>query len=255
MLVFLILIFILDCMISVCIATYNGGKFLFEQLQSILCQLGKDDEVIISDDGSTDNTYFLVMSMRDNRIKFYQHQSDSFLLPHEKATLNFEHALKYAKGDYIFLSDQDDVWVENKVEIMCKYLRYYSYVVSDCYITDSNLNIIANTRFNKKERITKNKYLAVVWRTPYQGSCAAFRREVLMKALPFPPKIQSHDRWIGNVAAFYFSVKLIPEKLIYYRRHESNTSTSSEGKSNICIMKRIQYRLCYIKGLLQIINR
>ena len=158
MLVFLILIFILDCMISVCIATYNGGKFLVEQLQSILCQLGKDDEVIISDDGSTDNTYFLVMSMRDNRIKFYQHQSDSFLLPHEKATLNFEHALKYAKGDYIFLSDQDDVWVENKVEIMCKYLRYYSYVVSDCYITDSNLNIIANTRFNKKERILSSTY-------------------------------------------------------------------------------------------------
>ena len=110
-------------MISVCIATYNGGKFLGEQLQSILCQLGKDDEVIISDDGSTDNTYLLVMSIQDNRIKFYKHKSDSFLLPHEKATLNFENALKYAKGDYIFLSDQDDVWVENKVEVMCQILN------------------------------------------------------------------------------------------------------------------------------------
>lgn len=120
-------------MISVCIATYNGGKFLGEQLQSILCQLGKDDEVIISDDGSTDNTYLLVMSIQDNRIKFYKHKSDSFLLPHEKATLNFENALKYAKWRlYIFFLIKMMYGLRNKVEVMCQYLQHYSYVLVSC---------------------------------------------------------------------------------------------------------------------------
>lgn len=242
-------------MISVCIATHNGGRFLKEQLTSILCQIGENDEVIISDDGSTDDTLKIINGFNDKRIIVVNQKSPKGLPAHEYATLNFENALKASHGDYIFLSDQDDVWVHNKVAVMMKYLEKFSYVVSDCYVTDANLNIISNSRFTPESGITKNKYLAFLKSTPYQGSCAAFRREVLNKALPFPNGIQSHDRWIGFVADFYFSVKIIPNCLIYYRRHEGVASTGAEGKSRDSIWGRLANRFEYIKGLISILNR
>ena len=191
-------------MISVCIATHNGGRFLKEQLTSILCQIGENDEVIISDDGSTDDTLKIINGFNDKRIIVVNQKSPKGLPAHEYATLNFENALKHAMGDYIFLADQDDVWISNKVSIIVDYLRKYPYVVSDCFVTDENLNIISNTRFTKEEHVHFNKYAALVLSTPYQGSCAAFRREILDLALPFQRGLQSHDRWIGDVAAFFF---------------------------------------------------
>lgn len=232
-------------MISVCMITYNGAKYLEAQLRSILKQLNLDDELIISDDGSTDSTIEIINSFNDSRIKLFV--NNYFKNP----TLNMQNALKMAKGDFIFMSDQDDVWVENKVSIMKAALEKDFYVVSDCFITDSNLNIISETRYTKEANIKKNKILALFFPTPYQGSCAAFRKEILSKALPFPIGIQSHDRWIGNVAAFYYSVKFIPEKLIFYRRHSENVSTATTGKSPNRLMKRIRYRVGYIKALLQ----
>ena len=94
-------------MISVCIATYNGEKYIKEQLLSILPQLGKKDEVIISDDHSTDNTLDIVKGLNDNRIKIVMNNRE------KGYTSNFENALSYAIGDYIFLSDQDDIWMSN----------------------------------------------------------------------------------------------------------------------------------------------
>lgn len=242
-------------MISVCVAVHNGQKYLKSQIDSIICQLGLDDEIVISDDGSTDNTLDIIRSYNDSRIKIFLQESPKGLPVFEYPTLNFENALKHAKGDYIFLSDQDDVWCPDKVKVMMAYLKVHPYVISDCFVTDEVLNIISDTRFTPESGITKNKYLAFIKSTPYQGSCAAFRREVLRKALPFPKGIQSHDRWIGFVAAFYFSVKIVPERLIYYRRHSETISTTTEGKSNDSIMGRIRNRLDYIKGLIEIRKR
>ena len=242
--------------ISVCIATHNGEKYIKEQLDSILCQLSSNDEVVISDDGSTDKTIDIIREFKDERIKIYQQDSPKGLLGHEYATLNFENALKNAKGGFIFLSDQDDVWVNDKVEISMKYLREYDYIVSDAYVTDAELNVVSDTRFTKDEKVHFNKYLAVVLSTPYQGSCAAFKRCVLDKAMPFPKGTQSHDRWIGNVAAFFFNYKIVPEKLIYYRRHGATTSsTFGSGGRSAGVIKTICYKLGYIKGLLSIIGK
>ena len=90
-------------MISVCMATYNGEKFVCQQLRSITAQLGTADEVIVSDDGSTDSTLAVIESMGDSRIKTIEG-------PRRRSPVwNFENALRHAKGDYIFLADQDDV--------------------------------------------------------------------------------------------------------------------------------------------------
>lgn len=107
-------------MISVCMATYNGGRFIKEQIDSILPQLSQYDELIVSDDGSTDRTLEIIASYKDERIKVFHHQkTGNKYYPTLKvcySTNNFENALKQAKGDYIFLCDQDDIWEKNKVE-------------------------------------------------------------------------------------------------------------------------------------------
>ena len=99
-------------MISVCIATYNGSKYIKEQIDSILPQLDECDEIIVSDDSSTDNTLSILKSYHDRRIIIFTNQK--FNSP----IYNFENALKHAKGDIIFLSDQDDIWEFNKVQVM-----------------------------------------------------------------------------------------------------------------------------------------
>lgn len=82
---------------SVCVATYNGEKYIEEQLRSILIQLRPDDEVIVSDDGSTDRTCAIVESLADPRIRLLHHNGHDF-------KQNFVHALQHAQGEYIFLS-------------------------------------------------------------------------------------------------------------------------------------------------------
>lgn len=106
-------------MISVCMASYNGAIFIKQQAVSILNQLGLEDELIISDDGSKDNTLEILASLNDSRIKIYHHSA-----PHGVVS-NFENAIKHASGDYIFLSDQDDIWLSNKKEKCLSCLQEY----------------------------------------------------------------------------------------------------------------------------------
>ncbi|HZL09020.1 MAG TPA: glycosyltransferase [Prolixibacteraceae bacterium] len=205
-------------MISVCLPTHNGSKYIIQQLNSIICQLKEEDEIIISDDSSEDNTCELIQAINDKRIKIYREGKFSSYV------FNFENAIKHARGDHIFLCDQDDVWVNNKVYKMLNALQNVDLVVSDCYVTDSFLNII-HYSYYKIRKTTKSKLLSLIGGSPYLGCCMAFNRNILDKVLPFPKSVNSHDIWIGNIAAFYFKIKFIDDKLIYYRRHDQNIST------------------------------
>ena len=122
-------------MISVCIATYNGAATISAQLTSIIPQLSPEDEIIISDDRSSDNTIEVIQTLKCPLIRIIQGPAAGSPIP------NFENALKAAKGDYIFLSDQDDKWKPQKVQIMMKALEKADCVLSDCSITDSNFNV------------------------------------------------------------------------------------------------------------------
>lgn len=229
-------------MISVCIATYNGENFIKEQLDSILIQLNANDELIISDDSSTDNTLKIIHSYHDKRIK---------LLPNQKfhsPIYNFENALKHAKGDFVFLSDQDDVWEANKIEVMLSHLSKYSLVVSNCSIVDKNGDMIRKAYFN--DGTLKTGVFRNLIHNNYLGCCMAFRREVLDIALPFPTKIAMHDIWLGLCAAHFFSTIFIPDKLIRYRRHGNNASVTAEA-SNLAWSYRIKYRLYFLYHLIK----
>lgn len=231
-------------MISVCMATYNGEKYIEAQVRSILNQIGNSDELIVSDDGSTDSTISIIESLNDKRIRVINNKNkvrggNSVKI----ATANFENALIHAKGDYIFLSDQDDVWLPEKVSIMMKYLQKYDYVGSDCLITDIDLNIVAQSRYG--QNYLNRPYLSLFIRTPFQGGCSAMTRRLLDKALPFPKNIQSHDRWLGFVGSIIMkSYIMIPDKLILYRRHGNNVSIYSGDKGNPLWVK-IKERLIY----------
>lgn len=228
-------------MISVCIATYNGAQYISEQLESILVQLTDDDEIVISDDSSMDSTLEIVASFHDSRIKIFP--NNKFHSP----VFNFENALKKASGDYIYLCDQDDVWEPDKVNLMLSYLENYDLVVSDCYVTDENLRVITDSFY--KLLSPKNGFWNNLLKNHYMGCCMAFRRSVLQKALPFPPKIALHDVWIGLCAEAFFKTKFIPDKLLKYRRHGGNVSFTTE-KSSFSIRYRIAYRIYLLKQII-----
>lgn len=226
-------------MISVCMTTYNGAKYVKLQIDSILPQLHIDDELIICDDGSTDDTVKIIKGIEDKRIKLFNNHFHNHIL-------NFESCLGKASGDYIFLCDQDDVWMSNKVETMCSHLETVDLVCSNCIVTDKYLNH-KNKYFyddpNKKNGIIRN-----LWHNQYLGCCMAFNRKVLLRSLPFPKNLITHDTWIGLVSELVGKSKFIDDPLILFRRHDNNTSNTC-NKSNLSIIEMIKYRMTLIKGL------
>lgn len=232
-------------MISVCIATYNGELFIKKQLLTILSQLSIEDEIIISDDGSTDRTIAIVNSINDNRIKIFNHEKSE--IKHRSAnhiytSKNFENALKNVNGDYIFLADQDDLWAGEKIAKMIKSLSENDniLVASNFSVIDTNDNIIDRLFFKKKP--IKKYFFSNLIRTPFFGCSMGFKRELLKYILPFPKNLILHDNWIGFIALHYGHVEYINEPLILYRRHQNNVS-QDKGKSNNPIWYKIFYRI------------
>ena len=234
-------------MISVCIATFNGEKYIVEQLNSILPQLRADDEVIISDDSSTDNTVALITAFKDKRIRLFTDQK--FRNP----IFNFEHCLVHAKNPIVFLSDQDDIWMPDKVQTFLKFFNEgFEVIVCDAYIVDENLSIKGGSFFENRKSgpgIIKN-----LMKNSYLGCCMAFKKSLLDLALPFPKDIPMHDIWLGFVAGLGFKVKFIDERLVKYRRHEENKTTASEPSSN-GIWKMLLLRFNLIRYLPKLLKK
>lgn len=202
--------------VSVCMALYNGSEFVEEQLQSILIQLSDADEIIISDDGSTDDSVKIVQGMDDHRIRLIKNESTNNLI------LNFENALIHARGKYIFLSDQDDVWEPDKIHKMLNYLKEYDLVVCDCSIIDREGALINDSYF--KFRGSGKGLIKNLIKNRYVGCCMAFNRFIMEKTLPFPKKIPMHDWWIGMVSEVFGKPFFCGKALVKYRRHGKNTS-------------------------------
>ena len=229
---------------SVCMATYNGEKFIKEQIESILSQIGIADELIITDDGSTDHTVDIVKSFKDSRIKLFT--GNQFKDPIK----NFQFALEQSNGECIFLSDQDDVWLENKYDLMLSQLQKYDLVISDSQIVDDELNLIHPSFFDyfkSKKGLIKN-----IIKSSYYGSCMAFKRRVLEAALPFPDtKEIGHDLWLGLVAELKYSVLFFKVPLIKYRRHGGAFTPVEVGRSKRSFYQMVLGRFIMIKWVLK----
>ena len=245
--------------ISVCMASFNGEKYIEEQIVSILKQLNEQDELIISDDNSTDSTIEIIYGLNDNRIKCYTNSAKS-----PSIIANFENSISRASGEYIFLADQDDIWLDKKVETMAYYLTNYDLVVSDCSFIDSNGKIQAES-YQKLYRSGKG-FVKNLAKNSFLGNCIAFKSNIKSVALPFPKELYMasqyhiyHDVWIGLISSLTRGrIVFIPFKLSMYRRHESNASPTSTqidrspNTTNQKIIGRYWIVLALLKRLLLI---
>lgn len=234
--------------VSVCLATYNGEKHIKDQLDSILCQLSEHDEIIISDDGSTDDTRNIILSYGDPRIKLFVHKASNTVKNRPinyQVTKNFENALQNVSGDIIFLSDQDDVWAKTKVkEILAVFeFQNVNLTLHDAILVDGQDQIIADSYF----QILRSKpgFVNNIIKNSYLGCCMSFDKSVLNKALPFPQNLIAHDMWLGLIAERVGKVAFIDQKLISYHRHES-TVTSSGKKSRHSNLFKLKYRCQFV---------
>ena len=232
-------------MISVCMATFNGGKFIREQLESILSQLPPDAEIIIADDGSTDDTLLVVDSLNESRIR---------VLPAERhlgVIYNFERALRASKGEIVFLADQDDVWLPGKVEMCLAALNEADLVMHDAFLlglSDAFESAWGRNGKMSDIRTYRSGVVANWWKNSFTGCCMAFRRKVLDKALPFPKNLPMHDQWLGVMAEKYFKVSYVNEPLVEYRQHSSN-ATHIE-KSPAGVLQKIKWRVDFLKAII-----
>ena len=213
--------------LSVCMAVFNGEKFIKEQLDSILVQLGDADEVIISDDGSTDKTLSIIEGYDDTRIQIFHSGQKSIIK-------NFENSLINATGDVVFLSDQDDIWYPNKVVKVLTYIQSYDLVFSNASVFKENTN---QSYLLYKGKITRTGFFKNFIKNNYIGATMAFKHDILKRALPFPDKIYMHDIWIALTAELMGRTYFIEQPLIYYRRHGNNASETDEKSSNSFVIK------------------
>lgn len=215
--------------IDILMATYNGEKYLAEQIDSIICQTYKNWNLLIRDDGSSDNTFKILMEYekRDDRIK---------IIKDEKGNLgivkNFEELLKISDSELIMFSDQDDVWKKDKIKIMIKYVSDYDLIVSDAIVVNEKLECVNESLFYVVK--SKNGIIKNTIKNTYYGCCMLFQRKILKKVLPIPNNKEiGHDLWIGLISERYYKVKFINEKLIYFRRHLNNITTINKSKRNL----------------------
>lgn len=212
--------------VDILLATYNGEKYLKEQVESILNQTYQNIQIIISDDCSQDKTRQILREYEKNeKIKvFYQEKNLGYVK-------NFEFLLKQVENNIYMLSDQDDVWKEEKVEKTVEKLKQENLdlVFGDLEVVDENLNTICKSynkymHLNRKiEKHLKNYHLQYMYNC-MTGCTMASKKEFIEKILPFPTnsKYMIHDYWIGLIIALNGKVGYLQTPYILYRQHGNN---------------------------------
>ncbi len=205
--------------ISIAMTTYNGVKYLREQLDSLYCQTLLADEIVVVDDCSTDDTVKILEEYhRTKELKYYVNERNIGV------NKNFEKALTLCQGDYIALCDQDDVWFPSKIEKSYKQIKLIekedaALVSSRNVSTDENLNILSKGQSD----IDSDNYITTLFGHRSQGSSLMMNRTLLKYILPIPKNEKMvFDLYIGLIAAMVGSKFNIGEPLMYYRHHSTN---------------------------------
>ena len=213
--------------IDILLATYNGEKYIAEQIDSILNQTYKNIRLVISDDSSADKTREILKQyeQKDNRIEVYYQEKN---LGYVK---NFEFLLKKVEDELYMLSDQDDVWLPEKVEKSVEILEktQADLVFGDLEVVDENLKTIYPSfgdfmLLNKKIKKYINSYKLNYLYNCITGCTVLSKKKFIEKMLPFPTysKHVIHDHWLGLIVSLNGKLVYIPEKYIKYRQHQKN---------------------------------
>jgi len=210
---------------SVVIATYNGEKFIQQQMDSILAQTISDFEIVVCDDCSTDNTVNIIKdyATQDSRIKIYTNVRN---LGFKK---NFEHILTLCHGDLIAFCDQDDIWGPDHLQVLLENLKNHDCVCGNAQMIDDNGNPMGITMrdFIPAHILPTNNeffYKHELYGNIVQGAACMIRRSLLEKALPIPESVKFHDWWFALMACEHGGCKYIDKTILQYRRHDANVS-------------------------------
>lgn len=206
--------------VSVVMAVYNGEKYLPQQIDSILDELRENDELVISYDKSTDDTKTLIdwYAGKDGRVKVFVNKSPGIVN-------NFNNALGHASKDIIFISDQDDVWVDGKRDSMVAALETNGadLAIHNTVHVDENNRIISKPLF--EEYNIKPGLLRNFAAPRYSGCCMAFTKRVKSWIYPMPASVINYDHWIGMVCELYGKVVFVNDVYLLHRLHGNNATT------------------------------
>ncbi|GKV82504.1 hypothetical protein PEC106664_32780 [Pectobacterium carotovorum subsp. carotovorum] len=226
--------------IDIAMATYNGEKYIVEQINSIINQTVENWTLYISDDASRDNTVALIkeLALVDDRIILINEERQGGVLG------NFNKVLEATKADYVFLADQDDVWPKNRVELLLSEIQKKDkntdgpmMIYSDLELVDENLNTIAESFYNscKIKPLENIDPINLLWKCSVYGCTTVFNRALLKKCLPIPSGITMHDNWLALNAATENGLFYFDQTTIKYRQHDNNVVGG--GRKNL--IKRV----------------
>ena len=227
--------------------TYNGEQFLKEQIDSILQQTYPPDEIIICDDCSKDHTVQIAKSVLAKWNGKWQVVENENNLGFRK---NFENAIQLCHGDIIFLSDQDDVWMPEKIEKMMQVFQKNENAVlvfHDAELVDENLKQLAPSFWRTLDfeptRFIQKDYRQLLGHNVVQGSACAFRKRLVDQACPFPQGAV-HDEWLALSALSIGNIFPLQEVLLKYRQWGKNAL----GGTTPSISKRLKKWLFFTKN-------
>lgn len=241
--------------VSVCLATFNGATYLKNQLDSIFSQIQPNDEVIIVDDCSTDNTVSLIKEYDVNNIKLFVNDRN---YGHVKA---FETALSLATNDIILLSDQDDVWLTGRLNLLidkCKNEKILLFTSNFGLIDESGLNL-PDPKF-KLHAIDSSAYIRNIMgiflgKRPYYGCAMIIRRRLLDFALPFSTCVEGHDVWLAFCANVLQSSSHLEQKTINRRLHSNNLTAITRRPFFKIALTRYRMFICIIIIIFRLMHR
>lgn len=236
-------------LISVAMCTYNGARFVTEQLESIQNQTLLPNELVVCDDGSTDNTLALVEQFAKKApfpVRIFQNEHQLGV------TKNFEKALTHCRGDLLFLADQDDCWVPEKIAHLSKVFSEnppINVIFSDALLVDEHTHSLQKhfwevVRFGtpQQEQWKQGRSIEILLVGNRVAGCTmAVRKSFVDKVLPFPTDISTflHDTWMAYVAAILNQIQFIPEVLIHYRQHSSQQiGTQQKNGQSVTLTNR-----------------
>ena len=229
--------------ISVALASYNGSRFITEQLDSIINQSIAPDEIIVCDDCSTDATFEILEKYANEHsiVKAYRNESNLGFIK------NFEKAAKLCTGDLILFSDQDDIWTNDHIELLTKNSNDADLVCANAEYMTEDGTLTGRTMKRRDFELSGNvrsDFRCMIYTSYSQGATILIKKDILKKILPFPKNL-FHDIWMGF--AVYLvggKVKYLPDLILHYRRWESNVSTlNSERSKKMNLLKHLKFLL------------
>ena len=243
----------MDALVSVAMATYNGARFLREQMDSILSQTYKNIEVVACDDCSTDSTWEILQAYaaRDGRVRCFQNGQN---LGFKK---NFERAISLCEGEFIALSDQDDIWLAKKLEALLRAISRGSgdLVCSASQLIDeSGKPLYKRLMFRKRIPKDKDKQLAILCTGNFvQGATVLAKASFIKQCLPIPDSCKYHDWWFALCAALQNGILHTPKPLVLYRRHQDQVTWENVDP---CVDReaRLRERMKEIRGNLKAVQ-